>query len=454
VKLATDCGRAAAAFVLCIALAGIFAAAPVQAQQARRSLFGGSKATAPKADENTPAEPAQPVRLDQLNVPGVKLTAIPVNPTDPIAIVNKQVISRQQLADECVAREGKKILETLINRTLVDQALKARKQEVTAAEIDAEINNVAHRFGISREAWLRTLDKERQISPAQYAHDIIYPALALRKLCAGRVTVTPKDLSDAFESQYGDKLRCRMIMVDKLAKAQDVWERLRKNPGGFEKIAQEESMDAGSRSLGGQLAEPITRHAYPQTVADAAFRQLVDVDPSDRDPAHKPKDGDFTGPIQAAEAVWVILRRDAIIPATPGASLKNEQIKKQVYEMIYEVKLKETMGIVFQELVKAAEIENKLTGSVKLANEEQDPDFNTVGRDSTKSMGKAPSAGSGTADPGAVRAAGSTPGRAKLPPPSAASPETVEQFERLQKRPLRTSDGNVPSSPAPSGGPQ
>ena len=107
-------------------------------------------------------------------------------------------------------------------------------------------------------------------------------------------------------------------MVDKLAKAQDIWERLRKNPGGFEKIAQDESMDAGSRSLGGQLAEPITRHAYPQTVSDAAFRQLVDGDPADKDPTHKPKNGDFTGPIQAAESVWVILRRDAVIPADRG----------------------------------------------------------------------------------------------------------------------------------------
>ena len=71
-------------------------------------------------------------------------------------------------------------------------------------------------------------------------------------------------------------------------------------------------MDPGSRSLGGQLAEPITRHAYPQNVSDAAFRQLVDGDPDDRDPSHKPKDGDFTRPIQAAESVWIIVRREAV----------------------------------------------------------------------------------------------------------------------------------------------
>ncbi len=268
--------------------------------------------------------------------------------------------------------------------------------------------------------------------------------------------MTPKDLQEAFESQYGDKLRCRMIMVDKLPKAQDIWERLKKNPAGFEKIAQDESIDAGSRSLGGQLAEPITRHAYPRNVADSAFRQLVDGDPEDKDPTHKPKNGDITGPVQAAESVWVILRREAIIPATEGASLKDERVKKQTYEMIYEVKLKEMMGIVFQELVKMSAIENKLVGTVKLANEEQTDDYNSVDKSKVKLMNNA-GGGDGTVDDQAVRAAaGGSPGsgsRAKLPPPVAVSPEAVQQFENMQKRPLRSSQDANGGAPAQSANP-
>jgi parvulin-like peptidyl-prolyl isomerase len=394
-----------------------------------------------RAQQDQNADPQQVKDLRQLNVPGVKQTRVPVSPSDPIAVVNNQIISRQQLADECVAREGKKILDILINRTLIEQALARGKMSITAAEIDEEIDTVAQRFGIDRSGWLKTLEKERGISPAQYAREIIYPALALRKLCAGKVQVTPKDLQDAFESQYGDKLRCRMIMVDKQTKAMGIWEELHKNPGGFETMAKEQSMDPGSRSLGGLLAEPITRHAIPKTLTDKAFYHLVDGDPSDRDPTHKPKDGDFTGPIQASESVWVILRREEVVPAAKNISLKDERVKQQVYEMIYQVKLKEAMETIFQDLIKQAAIENRLTGMIKMANEERDPDYRVDG--DVKLMANKGNTGT---DPRAVKAPGTASTAAKLPPPVALSPEAAQQF-----RPLKPGGNPAPAAtPAPT----
>src|SRR5262245_52696727 len=147
---------------------------------------------APRAQNAKPVERGRPVDINSIPVPGVQMTRVPVNPSDAIAIVNGQSISRQQLADECVAKEGKKILDVMIHRVLIEQALARQKLSVTAAEIDEEIDSIAQRFGIGREQWLRTLDKERGISPVQYSREIVYPAIALRKLCAGRVQVTPK----------------------------------------------------------------------------------------------------------------------------------------------------------------------------------------------------------------------------------------------------------------------
>ncbi|MDR3637738.1 MAG: SurA N-terminal domain-containing protein [Isosphaeraceae bacterium] len=356
-------GRGAKAVLVAIAAAGFFGSEQAQAQ----GLFRGKREAAPQPAQ----QPKAAANGDTEEVAQPILTAIPVNPTDPIATVNNEVITRQQLANECVARKGKEILDTLIARKLIEQALRGKKLEVTAAEIDQEIDRVANQLGggIGREAWLRTLDKEKGISPAQYARDIIYPALALRKLASPLVQVTDDDEKLAYEAQYGDKVRVRLIMTDTLRKAQEIWEELRKNPGGFERLAQERSMDSGSRSLGGLLAEPISRHAYPTHISDAAFRQLVDGDPQDKN-REKPKDGAISGPIQVAEATWVILKREEVIPARTGVSLQSEDVRKQMHEMIYEVKLKEAMSNYYVELMKAARIDNRLVGTTKESHED------------------------------------------------------------------------------------
>lgn len=415
---AKERGRKVRRVLFALALMGtVGAIRPAHAQNPFRKSRAAAAAAAASASEPAggKAQAAPEAR------PRLEITAIPVNGTDPIAVINGEVITRTQLADECVVRKGEEILETLVAKKLIEQALRKSKMEVTAAEIDQEIDNVAMKVaGIGREAFLRTLDKERGISPIQYARDIIYPALALRKLAKSRVQVTPKDMQDAFEAQYSDKLRCRMIMVDKLQTAKEIWEEVRKNPGGFEKLAMDRSMDSSSRSLGGLLSEPISRHAYPQTVSDAAFSQLVDGDLKDKDPSHKPADGAFTGPIQVAEATWVLLRRESHVPAATGVSLSDEKVKKSTYEMIFEVKLKEAMGAYMVGLMEAAQIDNKLTGRVKLANESVDMD------QEVKLMGG--NKGTSTIPNARTVAAG------KTPTPAALSPEVAKQAESLTKK--------------------
>lgn len=439
--IAKDGGRAARAWAAGLTLAGLAATTPAYAQQAPAR---GKAATAPAGKATTGKGDAKAAPTPVLT--DVKQTAVPVNPTDAIAIVNDQVITRADLADECVARKGKEILETLINRALIEQALKANKKEVTAAEIDQEIDSVAGRFGIARQQWLQTLDKERGISPFQYARDVIYPQIAMRKLCEGRVQVTEEDVKAAFESHYGDKLRCRLIMVDSLSKAQAVWEELKKNPGGFEKVAQEQSMDLATRSLGGLLGEPINRHAQPRTVSDAAFAQLLDgIDPNDKDPSHKPKDGDFTGPIQASEGTYLILRREGLIPAETRVSLKDESVKKQLHSVVYEAKLKEMMGVVFQDLIEKSEIENKLVGSMKLANEEQHPEFRVDDKVQLMSNpeSRTPDTGQGAPGDGAA-AAVKTP---KLPPPAGLAADAA-RFDKAKAEGQAKAAAKASATPA------
>ena len=327
--------------------------------------FAGAPATA----RQTPA-PAEGRDAAAKPAPQLVARVVPANPSDPIAKVNGVVISRQRLADECVSRHGVEVLDTLIMRALIEQSMTARDIEVTAAEINAEIDRDASRAGLNRENFLRALAKEREISPRQYAEYIAYPGVALRKLAEPRVQVTDDDLEKAFEAYYGKKLVVRMILVDTLAKAKDVWNKVRENPGGFSKIAQETSMDQDSRAIGGLMAQPIIRYSEPLHVSDAAFSQLIDGDPDDTDPTHAPEDGDFTGPIQINEAAWVIFQRERI-EAGQDVDRDDPARIEQLKGTIFEAKLQAEMKTVMEELFLKAAIENHLTGQIKEAGTEQ-----------------------------------------------------------------------------------
>ena len=360
-----DRGRQVAQTLVASTFIGVFASQSAPAQL-REYFHKGAK---PVAGANAPVPAADAAK------PQLEVVRIPTNATDPIAIVNGEIITRQQLADECVARKGQEILDTLIARRLIEQEMKKKKKEITAAEIDEEIDRVAMGVGhVSREVWLRTLDKERGISPATYARDIIYPSLALRKLAEPMVQVTDQDMKDAFEANFGPRLRCRMIMTNDIRKASEIWDEAKKNPAGFEKLAQEKSLDSATRSFGGLLPDPIARHAVPREVSDAAFIQLVDGDPADKNPAHKPKDGDITGPIQVNEGAWVILKREALASGKSG-SLNDPEVKNMLQVQMFDVKLKDSMNKLYEGLMVSAAIDNKLTGQIKEGHEEQNPDF-------------------------------------------------------------------------------
>ncbi|MEI7923087.1 MAG: parvulin peptidyl-prolyl isomerase [Planctomycetota bacterium] len=368
------------------------------------------------------------------NAPKLKSTRIPSSPNDPVAIVNNQVITRQQLAEEAIARKGEEILDTLIARVMIDQALKSKGIAVTADEVNAEIEAMAQRMaGLSRDAWLRTLAKERNISPIQYARDIIYPSLALKKLAESRVQVTDTEITEAYEAMYGEKLRVRVIMVDKMRAAQEAWEKLRLNPASFEKLAMQISMDP-SRSIGGLQSDPIARFSNPRTVSDSAFRQLVDGDTNDKDAKHKPKDGDFTGPIQITESAWVIIKREGVIPRKE-VDKNDPKVTENLRQLVFDAKIKEKISEVFSELEKQTSIENRLSGRVKVANEEAQPEAQDLPKKQTLAE-QTPARQAGVADP-AVRpttaAATAAARKLNIPAPKSVDPSEINRINQLRQ---------------------
>lgn len=388
----------------------------------------GGRTAAPKAGATKGAPQAKP---EAGPAPQLKVARHLVSPNDPIAVVNGEPITRQQLADECVARRGEEILETMITRKLIDQVVRARGVTVTPAEIDAEVERVARAMaGVDAQTWLRSLAKERNISPSQYTRDIIQPSIALRKLAEPQVQVTDQDMKEAYEQQFGEQLTCRMIMLPTQAVAIQVWEELKKNPEAFEKLAQERSIDQATRSVGGMMPMPITRHASP--VADRAFKDLVDDVPGadPKDPAYesmKPKDGTVSGVIQVGEAAWVIFRREALAPAQQYDKA-DKVLAGRMAEAVKDRKVQAKIGEIVEEMMRTAKVENRLTGTTNVVQAGEETEAPRVDgqvklmSDPNSALPKRDNAG-----------ASPTAGRAKVGVPAGVSAEDVKKTQDLKR---------------------
>ena len=239
-----------------------------------------------------------------------------------VARVGKESITEDMLARECVARHGKEVLEDLINRVVIQQACEAEGVTITQAEVEQEIVKIAKRFNLDPVEWQKMLQAERGISPEQYRMSVIFPMLALRKLAAAPAQdeLSEEELQVEFERQYGERAKVRMIMVDNLRRANECWNKCKRDPESFEKLAQEYSIDPNSRSLGGTIP-PIPRHSGNPTIEKEAF---------------KLESGEISGLIEVAAGNYVILKSEGV---TEPVITKLDEVRDQLVDELKERKV-------------------------------------------------------------------------------------------------------------------
>ncbi len=255
-----------------------------------------------------------------------------------VAVVNNEPITREQLARECLLHYGTSVLERIVNRWLIAQACVQANIAITDAEIDAEVERVASRFGLPVDRWLKMLEQERGISPRQYSKDIIWPTLALRKLAGERLEVTPEELKRAYESQFGPAIRARLISTRDKAKAEKLREAAVANPEEFGNLAKDHSEDVNSAAAKGMI-QPIRMHGTYEELEEAAFGM---------------KDGEISPVIHAA-GQYIILKREGLIEAR---NIPLEHVAPRLDEMIRQSKLRTVAADVFRELQEGTKVQN------------------------------------------------------------------------------------------------
>lgn len=187
-----------------------------------------------------------------------------------VAVVNGQTITRDRIAEACIERFGTIVLDNLLNKHLILQACEAKGIQITQADVNQEIDRVANKFGLTTKLFLKTIDEERNVTPEQYASEIVWPMLALRALAADKIAVSQQEIDQIIQSEYGPKVSVRMIAVSQAEKAAQLHQQVTQQPELFRRLAKEHSEDAPSASVEG-LLPPIRRHSGDDVLERIAF---------------------------------------------------------------------------------------------------------------------------------------------------------------------------------------
>jgi len=293
----------------------------------------------PASAEPAGAREGAPQSGSQAQVPAPADPAAAAGPQSKIAAtVNGEAISREELAQECLRHYGNQVMESLCNKYLIILECQRLGLSVTQEEVNGEIERMAKRFKLPVDQWLKMLKQERGIHAKQYANDIIWPTLALRKLGGERLQVTQEEVQTEYEALYGPAVKGRIIVCNDLPKAQQTRAKALAKPSEYGNLAKEHSDDAPSASLKGMI-QPVRMHSGNKELEQAAFRM---------------KDDEISEIIPVGSQ-FVIFQRIGIVPAR---EVPLKDVQPHLEEVVRERKLRGVAADVFRDLQRTAKVEN------------------------------------------------------------------------------------------------
>jgi hypothetical protein len=132
----------------------------------------------------------------------------------PVAYIYGSIpLTREDLGEYLIARQGAERLELMVNRRIIDLACQKKGIVVTDAEVEAALADDLKSMNVpSVKDFVNVVLKRYQKTLYEWKEDVIRPKLALGKLCRDQIKVTEEDLHNTFEAYHGEKVECQMIM--------------------------------------------------------------------------------------------------------------------------------------------------------------------------------------------------------------------------------------------------
>jgi parvulin-like peptidyl-prolyl isomerase len=267
--------------------------------------------------------------------------------TKPVALVNGVEIQSDRLAAECLSRHGEAVLQTLVNRRIIEQACQRNGVTITPQDVAAEIDAIAKRFNVPRDKFLDLIRQERGVTQQQYSDDIVWPMIALRRLARGAAEPAADEIQQAYEKQFGPAVKARIIVCRTRQDAEQARAKALAAPDDFGGLARQLSVDVGSASANGWV-QPIRLHSGDPAFDHAAF-------------ALQP--GGISEVVQVADQ-FIVIRCEGHLPA---ADVKLVDVQPHLAAELREKKSRQASSEIFRGLQDQARIENVLNDPAKAA---------------------------------------------------------------------------------------
>lgn len=259
-----------------------------------------------------------------------------------VANVNGESITKDELYDALVKQGGQQALDVLIMKKIVEMETKKQDIQVTAEEVDGEIEQMAEQYG--------GLEAFEQII-GMYGHSIegmkedIGMNLSIKALLKPRISVTAEEMKEYFEQNkesfvVKEQIKASHILTETKEAAVEVKEKLSAGED-FAELAREYSTDESNKDSGGDLGI-VKRGEMVEEFEETAFALEA---------------GSISEPVKTNFGYHII----KVDEKKEAQEANYEKSKEEIEEILFDGKVQTEFNTWYKEKLDEYEIENFLT---------------------------------------------------------------------------------------------
>jgi len=237
----------------------------------------------------------------------------------PVAVVDGVKITEKEFTDRLVSMAGHDVLRDMIDRELIRQAAADAGVEITAEQLDQEIEQAKEQFDSEEQfnQWLAS----RNLTQEQW-RDHVRMALTTRELALKDVQYTDESLKQFFEENKEGFARPALVSLSEIVvnseeDAREVLAELEKGETSFGDLARRYSLSPTTKDRGGERPEMPIEQIPIEPIREAARSLPI---------------GQASEPI-AAEGQWFIIMVRDRKPAREGSWEEDYELIKEQYEL-------------------------------------------------------------------------------------------------------------------------